>query len=213
MRTLVVTGPIGSGKGFAARSAVAAASSVGLVARVVDLDALTHRVLSSSTEVVEAVLSHFGAEVAESGRISRDRLADRVFASAEDLAALERIVHPAVADLLAQEIESARVVGVGWLVVEVPLPLGHSPAAERFQDLLDGAVVLSISADPELRHQLAQVRGDSGDDAARRIAVQPDQALYDAPADYVIRNHGDRDQFISEIDRVVSAIIDAPAVS
>ena len=99
---VVVTGPIASGKTTVARVIAARGGAV------IDCDALAHRALDLPA-VRRRLVAAFGSGVlAPSGRISRRRLARAVFADEAALAALNRIVRPAVRRAIAGEVSRRR---------------------------------------------------------------------------------------------------------
>ena len=85
-----IVGGIASGK-----SAVAAEFGK-LGCAVVDADAIAHVALETAS-VRDEIVRHFGSGVLDdSGQIDRTKLAKRAFAGAQELAALNEIVHPVV---------------------------------------------------------------------------------------------------------------------
>ena len=96
MRKIAVCGGIGSGKSsvcqmFAERGVA-----------VYDSDSRAKSLMSESAELRDAIVAEFGEECYEGGMLNRSYLASKVFGSAEQLAKLNSIVHPAVkADFLA----------------------------------------------------------------------------------------------------------------
>lgn len=70
----------------------------------IDADLLSHRVLAKNTPVYQQVIHQFGTEILnEKGVVERSKLAHLVFSDAEQLARLEKIIHPAV-ETLCQKI-------------------------------------------------------------------------------------------------------------
>lgn len=92
MKRIGLTGGIGSGK-----------STVARIFRQLDVpvynsDEQGRRITDEDPEVKTAILQHFGAKVFfEDGRLNRKALAARVFQDKAELAALNAIIHPAVA--------------------------------------------------------------------------------------------------------------------
>ena len=207
MDILVITGPLGSGKGYAAREVAQIARDRGLAVVLVDLDQVNRELLVGSADVVGAIEDHCGPGFVVGGCVDTSVLADLVFSDGAERAWLESLTHAAIAARLEVLVADARSAGADLLVVEAPLPLASSPAAAEFGRVLAGATTVSIAASPDVRHALAQVRGDDSTDAARRIAAQPDQALYDAGALAVITNSGDPDAFLAEVRRVAGPLV------
>ena len=85
-----ITGGIGSGKSLVAQM---------LQDRGVAIyfsDARAKEIMSSDESVRRSLIERFGEQTFTEGELNRAYLAERVFASAEELAALNAIVHPAV---------------------------------------------------------------------------------------------------------------------
>lgn len=181
MYVIAVTGGIGSGKSTAA-SLFAARGAV-----VLDLDAVAKGLLEPGTPVFDLVVAEFGPQVLDGqGRIAHAALAEEAFATPEDAARLNAIVHPAVhvavagaLDALALQARPPRVV-----VLDVPL-LTEAPA---LLDLVDAVLVVSTTEDARLDRLVA--RGMDEEDAERRMACQASDAERRAIADYVIENDG-----------------------
>lgn len=213
MKILVISGPLGSGKGYATREVVRMAAERGLAAETIDLDDVNRELLLGPGPVVGEIDEHCGPGFVVGGCVDRAALADLVFSDGGERAWLEALTHGAIAARLSELVDRARGRGVDLLLVEAPLPLTASPAAADFARVMEGATVVSIAASPEVRHALAQVRGDAAHDAARRIAAQPAQDLYDRGASVTIANSGDPDEFMAAVRRALGPIVGGPDVA
>lgn len=96
-----LTGGIGSGK-----STVCAMLRERGVA-VYSSDERAKELMNSDSTIKERIIARFGAESFEDGVLNRAYLAQRVFASEEELAALNAIVHPRVMEDFEAWTESA----------------------------------------------------------------------------------------------------------
>ncbi len=161
MIKVAICGGIGSGKSTVCR--MFAERGVALY----DSDSRAKALMNESEELRKALVAEFGEECYADGALNRSYLASRVFGSAEQLARLNSIVHPAVkADFLrwAEEqegdfciLESAILFESGFDVVVdktvavlAPLPLRIERAMQR-----DGASREQIEA---------RVKAQMGDD-------------------------------------------------
>ncbi len=187
MPEIGLTGGIGSGK-----STVAA----GLVARgalLIDADVIVHDLQAPGKPVFEAMVQRWGpVVVADDGTLNRGAVAEIVFADAEELAALNSIVHPAVAtEMKARRQAASETLGdSGVVVLDIPLlvPADGEPIAKRYRDL-SGIVV--VDAHPEVAvERLVANRGFSEEDARARVARQASRESRLAVADFVIDNNG-----------------------
>jgi dephospho-CoA kinase len=177
MRTIGLTGGIGSGKsevarGFAARGAV-----------VIDADALAREVVAPGTEGLAEVVGRFGEDVLHAdGSLDRERLGEIVFADEAELAALNAIVHPRVAARTEELINAAAEDAV--VVYDVPLLVENG-----LESGFDTVVVVDAPVEVQL-HRLTTVRGMSTQQAEARIGAQASRESRRAVADIVIDNSG-----------------------
>jgi dephospho-CoA kinase len=193
MRTVVLTGGIGSGKSFASEYMGERG------ARVIDLDQVASCALAPGSRVLGAVAAQFGPSVLRpDGSLDRAELARLCFVDAETASRLDAIVHP--------EVERAAVLLLGDLrlsesppevvVLEVPL-LAEAP---QFAAL--GDIVVAVTAPESVRVERAVARGGmERSDIARRARVQAPDAARAALADVVIDNDGTMDEYREALGR------------
>ncbi len=185
-----LTGGIGAGKS----TALAALERLGCA--VLSTDAVVHE-LYGSPDVVQAVTSRFGDEVAPDGVVDRPVLADRAFATAEGRQWLEQLLWPKVGERMAEFRAAAEKADPPprAIVVEVPL---------LFESGLDGGydATIAVIADEAVRAERAAGRGHRALDA--RAARQLSQEEKAARSTYVVVNDGQ----ISELEQKLSAVLD-----
>jgi dephospho-CoA kinase len=179
-----LTGGIGSGKSEVSRRLAA------LGAVVIDADAIAREVVLPGTDGLAEVVEAFGPEVLRpDGSLDRARLGDIVFASPEQRARLNAIVHPRVGARMA-ELESAA--GPGAIVVhDVPLIAENNLAGNY-----DLVVVVDVPAAVQAR-RLVRRRGMTREQARARMTAQASRKQRLAIADIVVDNSGS----LSELDR------------
>lgn len=194
MLLIGLTGGIGSGK-----STVSA-----LLARrgaiVIDADGITRELQQPGTPVLAAMVERFGPGILQAdGSLDRQAVADIVFADAEALADLNRIVHPAVGLEIAQRLQ--REAETDHLVVlDVPL------LVESGRDDLAALVVVDV--DPEVAlARLVEHRGMRADDALARMARQAPREERLSKADIVIDNSGSLADLEQAVDAVWPALL------
>ena len=169
-----ITGGIGSGKSTVCR--LFAERGV----PVYDCDAAARRLMTEDAALREAIRARFGAEsYVQDGAPNRPYLAARVFGDAAERAALEALVHPAVAadfERWADRQEAPYVLLESAILYEAGL-----------QERLDR--VVAVLAPAALRLERA-VRRDGADAEAirRRMAAQADDDTLAARAEYSIVN-------------------------
>ena len=116
MKVVGLTGGIGSGKSTMARFL----AELGAV--VVDADKVGHEAFKAGTGLWQQVTAAFGKQIlAPDGDIDREKLGKVVFDSPEALERLNRIMHPAMSDIIKAQVEEYRRQGAGVVVIEAPL--------------------------------------------------------------------------------------------
>ncbi|MFQ5614339.1 MAG: dephospho-CoA kinase [Anaerolineae bacterium] len=153
-----------------------------LGATTIDADKETRRLQRRGTAVYDKIVKKFGTFVLGKDReIDRTRLANIAFNDPEAMAALERIVHPAVRkriDLLIKKAETPVVAIEAIKLLEGGLA-----------DVCDAIWVVSVPEDIQL-HRLQTKRNMTVQQALLRIDAQPAQEEKFARADVVIDNSG-----------------------
>jgi dephospho-CoA kinase len=184
---VAITGGIGAGKTEAlrafARHGVPTLSS----------DDIVHRLLQEDDDVQRALVERFGERVVDgSGRLDRQAIAEVVFGDRDELAWLESVLHPRVAEesIAWREGLAALDEPPDLCAIEVPL-LYETGAEARF----DAVVV--VTAPEAIRRSRART---SVDDRSRRLLPDEEKANR---ADFVYVNDGD----LAELERFVSGVI------
>jgi dephospho-CoA kinase len=196
VKTLGLTGGIGSGKTAAARL------FADLGAYVVLADDEAKRLMHEDPELVAAIREAFGEGSYDAeGRLDRPYLAGRVFGDPEAVARLNALVHPRVRDAFPALRARAEAEGAPLLVYEAALLL-EGNLGERFD------AVAVVDAPVETRIARAMARDGSTREAvlARMRHQLPSEALLPR-ADYVIRNDGSLEDLRAEVERVFHALV------
>lgn len=170
---IALSGGIGSGKSTVA--ALLAARG----ATIVEADLLGHQVLLPGGAAHDAVARRW-PDVVVDGMIDRRALGEVVFGDAEELAALEALTHPAIAELLAERVAAAEAEVV---VVEIPILASWLDA---------GWPVVVVEAPEAVRRARLLARGLTAPEIDGRMASQPNDAEWRAVATWRVSNEGDR---------------------
>jgi dephospho-CoA kinase len=195
---IALTGGIASGK-----------TTVGqMLARkgayVICSDQLAREVVRKGEPAWSDIVGHFGEGVLDpDGEIDRKRLADIVFADADERVFLEKATHPRIfqrmADIL-REID-ADTGGEAIAVLDIPL-LVEARAGGMFD------CNLVVDAPPQLQvGRLKDDRGSSEEEAWSRINAQVSREDRLACADFVIRNEGTLQNLQDEVDKAWEAVV------
>lgn len=176
MAVIGVTGALGSGKStvvqvFAAHGAT-----------VVDADVIGHGLLAPGGVCVDALIAHFGADIAgDDGVIVRGRLGAKAFATPDATAALNAITHPALVTELRRAVQAADRPGHAVIVDAALLLEWGAPVR------LDRIVVITAS-EPERIRRMRERTGLGADEIRRRAARQMSEADKVQRADFVLPN-------------------------
>jgi dephospho-CoA kinase len=198
---LALTGGIGSGKStvsllLAAKGAV-----------IIDADEVAKQLQAPGGAVLAAMVERWGSGILQAdGTLNRQAVADIVFNDRDELAALNKMTHPAVRREMArqarEEAESGRVT-----IMDTPL------LVETFdkQPPFSGIVVVDVP--PEVAvERLVRYRGFSDVDAWSRISRQADREERLAIAGFVVDNSGPPDQLNEQVDRLMAWTATLPDV-
>jgi dephospho-CoA kinase len=195
VKTIGLTGGIGSGKSTAARILA------DLGAHVIDADLVGHAVYRPGAPGFQPLFEAFGeAIVAADGTIDRKRLASVVFADSGKLAELNRIVHPLIAAAIREQL--AALEGSGRrapVVVEAAVLIEASWATlveEVWVVTADRAAVLA---------RVAAQRGLLSEQIEARIRAQLSDEERQRRAHVVIDNSGTIEQLRDRLTRLWNA--------
>ena len=170
-------------------------------AAATDADLLAREAVAPGSPAFTAIVRRFGVGILlKSGDLDREALRRRVMGDDAERAALNAIVHPAVAALTVERETELRRRGVKLVVHDVPL-LFEVLNPDDF-----GAIVL-VDAPPALRRErLIRDRGLSAADADALIAAQLPSDTKRSRSHFVIENSGDRAALESQARAVWSRL-------
>jgi dephospho-CoA kinase len=191
MRTVGLTGGIGSGKSEVSRLL----RSLG--AEVVDADRVAREVVDVGTPGLHAVVSTFGRGLLRAdGGLDRAALGRRVFSDPDDLARLNAVLHPLIAERTAALFQEAAAAGAALLVHDVALLVENGLAGQY-----DAVVVVAAEPATQL-DRLVRLRGMTPQDARARIAAQAPLADKLAVATHVLHNDGTLEELLPQVERL-----------
>lgn len=198
MKTLGVTGGIGSGKTAVCRLFEA------LGARVFYADAEAKRLMHDEADARAEIVAAFGPQSYDAaGNLDRAYLAGQVFGDAERLAQLNAIVHPRVRRRLVAAKEAAARDGVSLLVYEAALI--YETGGEHYVD-----AVAVVDAPVETRIARVVARDGVTPEAVRaRLQHQLPPEELRRRADYLIENTGTLEDLRRQVEAVYEALLSA----
>lgn len=182
-----VTGGIGSGKSSVARLL----AELGAV--VIDADQVAREVVEPGMPALESIRERFGDGVIQAdGTLDRAGLAAIVFPDRDELAALEAITGPAIAERVARR--RAEVPRDDVMVFDMPLLVERGFWVHEHLSVI-------VGADTETRvRRLVEQRGLPEGDVRARIAAQANDEERRAAADVWIDNNGTPEQLTAQVD-------------
>jgi dephospho-CoA kinase len=176
-----LTGGIGSGKstvaGFLARRGAA----------IIDADAISRSLTAPGGRAMADIAHTFGAAMlSPDGAMDRQAMRERIFRDPQAKRQLERIIHPLVSQITAEQTQAAVQSGHRVLVFDVPLLV---ESGERWRKQVDRVIV--VDCDTETQTQRVMARSGLGAEEIKRIvAQQAPRAQRLACADLVVVNQG-----------------------
>ena len=192
MLVVGLTGGIGSGKSTVAQNFAE------LGALVIDADQLARMAIERGTDGFADVLLRFGDEVIRNGDIDRKKLAEIVFSDEGARKDLEGIIHPRVQALFAQAVADLDIDDI--LIYEIPL-LVETGASEKFD------YVITVESNIELRKARLLKKGLYISQIEKRMASQASEEARTAVADAVIRNDGDEDSLLRQVENLWESVL------
>jgi len=192
MLVVALTGGIGAGKSTVAQNFAE------LGALVIDADQLARLAIERGSDGFAEVLLRFGDEIILNGDIDRKKLAEIVFSDDAARRDLEKIIHPRVQAIFAEAVEDLEHGDI--LVYEIPL-LVETDAAEKFD------YIITVEADMELRKERLLKKGLYISQIEKRMAAQATQESREEIADFVIRNDGDEDSLLRQVENLWESVL------
>ena len=188
MKVIGLTGGIGSGKSTVSRFL----AEMGAV--VIDADTVGHQAYQSGTETWKDVVAAFGQEVvAADGSIDRRKLGTIVFGEPEELERLNRIVHPRMYDMMAEQIEDYRRQGVKVVVLDAAILI-----EANWTPLVD-EVWLTVASESVVVQRVKERTGLPEEQIRSRIRSQLSNEERMKHASVVINNDGSLDELRAKV--------------
>ena len=192
MLVVGLTGGIGAGKSTVAQFFAE------LGALVIDADQLARMAIERGSDGFADVMLRFGDEVIVNGDIDRKNLAEIVFSDPEARKDLEAIIHPRVQALFAEAVADLDIDDI--LIYEIPL-LVETGAAAKFD------YIITVESDIELRKARLLKKGLYISQIEKRMASQATPEAREAIADKVIRNDGDEDSLLRQVENLWEGVL------
>jgi dephospho-CoA kinase len=177
VRSIGLTGGIGSGKSSVAQVLVACGAAL------VDTDAIARSLTLPGGAAIGAIAQKFGADmITAAGALDRDRMREQVFADPAAKQRLEAILHPMIG---VEARRQAAAAGERVVVYDVPLLAESS----RWRTVVDRILVVDCDESTQCR-RVMQRSGWTEATVRAVIAQQASRPARRALADAVIHNDG-----------------------
>ena len=194
VRVFGLTGNIGTGKSTVAR--LFAERGI----PVIDADQVARDVVAPGTPGLSQVAARFPGVLAADGELDRKALGARVFADAQERAALNAILHPLIGREVRTRLDRLAARGQPFAIYEAALIVENG-----LHHGLDGLIVVNAPVEEQVR-RLAQRDGMAESEARARIAAQLPAHDKAKAADFLIENTGAPELLRAQVARVVDAI-------
>lgn len=193
--------------GFASGKSTVAAIFEELGCPVVSADAIVHDLLTHNETTIDDVRYAFGDDIlchpecSEGSQVDRHKLAQRVFANAEERRTLEAILHPRVGDVMRRE--AARLENDGHSLACFEIPLLYE---SNWEDWCDRVIVVTCDEETEIARAMQKL-SISRDGALARIRAQMPLDEKKKRADVVIDNTGPLENLKPEVEAIYNRLL------
>jgi dephospho-CoA kinase len=195
MKTLGLTGGIGSGK------SAAASEFARLGAYVVSADEEARRIMQEDPDLRAQLVSEFGPDTYRpDGSLNRAHLARKAFGDPQAVQRLNALVHPRVRAAFSEIRARAEREGAPMLVYEAAL-IVEAGLDERF----DALAVVDAPSEVRIRRVMERDAADRAAVEARMQHQLPTEKLIEH-ADFVIDNSGDLEALRRRVEAVFEAL-------
>ncbi len=178
LKKIGITGGVASGKS----SVCQIFQELG--AFVVDADAIVHQLLDSKTDLGKQIIQQFGPEIIIENKISRKKIAEKVFTNRKLLDKLEKLLHPEVEKEIERLYEQTCPLDrYSSFVVEIPLLFEIQK--ETFYDC-----VIAVIAKEKIARKRFVDSGHTEEEYDLRMQRQLAPEIKAERAHYMIENSG-----------------------
>ena len=162
---------------------------------VVDCDKIAWELAEPDHSIWQVYFARYGSKVINPDRsLNRQAVADIVFTDKNELAVINRLVHPLIKEEMMSQVQAASEGGEKVVFLDVPLLFEAS-----YDKLVDEKWLVYVSLDTQLRRLMA--RNDyQRDEALRRIDSQMSLDEKKKLSDVIINNNADRKRLRRQLD-------------
>jgi len=195
LRKIAITGGLAAGKSTVCQFFKE------LGAYVVSADAIVHQLLSPNTDVGRRVIALLGSDILKGDAIDRKKVSEKVFSHPDKLHAIEKIIHPAVFDVIETKYQQIRTEKHYRLFV-AEIPLLYEAAESAYFD-----TVITVVAAPALCKERFLREKHSEDTFDARMQRQLDPKIKEKRADYILQNNGTLEELKAQVKALFNTLI------
>lgn len=190
-----LTGPIGSGKSTVAK--IFCDNGY----KLIDADVLARKVVEKGSKTLSELAKCFGEDIINSdGTLNRSLLAKRAFENKDMTDKLNNITHPAILELVKENIKEYEHNGYTKIIYEAPVLFESN--SDKFCD----KVVSVISYKSQRIARVKKRDNMSDNDIENRLNAQFDDSYYIEKSDFVIYNNSSYEDLNKAVLEVVSKL-------
>ncbi len=190
-----LTGPIGSGKSTVAK--IFCDNGY----KLIDADVLARKVVEKGSKTLSELAKCFGEDIINpDGTLNRSLLATRAFENKDMTDNLNNITHPAILELVKENIKEYEHNGYTKIIYEAPVLFESN--SDKFCD----KVVSVISYKSQRIARVKKRDNMSDNDIENRLNAQFDDSYYIEKSDFVIYNNSSYEDLNKAVLEVVSKL-------
>lgn len=168
---------------------------------IVDADRVARLVVAPHTQGLAQLINAFGDGILQpNGALNRQKLGQRVFGDAKELASLNKITHPLILAEINRQLEALQEAPIVFL--DIPLLL----EGENYQTLVDEIWVVAISEEMQIQRIMAR-DGLSPREIRSRLKAQMPTEEKVKLANRVIDNSGTTRETFAQIDHHLAQLL------
>jgi dephospho-CoA kinase len=190
LKKIAVTGGIASGKSTVCQFFEQ------LGAFVVSADAIVHQLLVPTTQLGKEIIALLGADIVVDEKLSREKIAQKVFRNPPLLKKFEESIHPNVQKVIEAKYTAASQTHAPLFVAEIPLLFEANQA--KFYDW-----VIVVACDEKKSRERCRFDADEYERRNQRLMPIEEKIKQ---ADSVVENNGNLDDLYQTIQHIYNSL-------
>ncbi len=168
---------------------------------VIDADEVARQIVEPGQPALREIVDIFGPEILDAnGQLNRPALGQKIFADHALRKQLNAITHPRIAQAMMENAREATEQGHPFVVYDAALLVEN-----QIHKFLDSLIVVAVDRPTQIERLIARDNSTLAE-AEQRIDSQMSLEEKIAVADFIIDNHGTREQTRAQTQKVVESI-------